>query len=372
MVGALDKLPVDCLLGRSSFGKTLSKQNVLDQWQNNTSTLSSECNEAFVLTRQQKVLEEAQKQADEVVDRENALAVRNLFKKETKKEVLTEGVLPTLFEEPERGEIDEESPKGVVEESGMENLLLNILDRNRGQVIEDQRADVTLDKALSKALQKTPMEGDSYFIENNLLMHRKFLEDVHDGVRHVDRVVVPEAYRNEILRVAHTIPLAGHMGSTKTLNRIEAHFFWPGISLDVRKFCATCPQCQIVARKLKSHRAPLNPVKSETEPFRKIAIDIVGELPRTTTGYKYILIVDYATRYPEAIPLRNTSSKTIADALVQYFCRVGIPEELVSDQGSNFISNLMAQLYDQLGITKIQTQCITRKQTVWLNVSTVL
>ena len=47
--------------------------------------------------------------------------------------------------------------------------------------------------------------------------------------------------------------------------------------------------------------------------------------------------------------------KTITDALVQYFCRVGIPEELVSDQGSNFISNLMAQLYDQLRITKIQT-----------------
>ena len=84
-----------------------------------------------MLTRQQKVLEETQKQADEVVDRENALAVRNLSQKETKKEVLKDGVLPTLFE-PERGEIDEESPKGLVEESGMENLLLNILDRNRG------------------------------------------------------------------------------------------------------------------------------------------------------------------------------------------------------------------------------------------------
>ena len=144
-----------------------------------------------MLTRQQKVLEEAQKQADELVDCENALAVRNLSKKEMK-EVLKEGVLPTLFEEPERGEIDEESPKGVAEESGMENLLLNILDRNRGQVIEDQRTDVTLDKARSKALQKAPEEGNSYFSENDLLMHRKFLEDVHDGVRYVDRLVVPE------------------------------------------------------------------------------------------------------------------------------------------------------------------------------------
>ena len=105
-----------------------------------------------MLTRRQIVLEEAQKHADEVVDRENALAVRNLSKKETKKEVLKEGVLQTLFGQPEQGQIDEDSPKGVVEESGMENLLFDILDRNRGQVIEDQQADVTLDKARSKTL----------------------------------------------------------------------------------------------------------------------------------------------------------------------------------------------------------------------------
>ena len=116
------------------------------------------------------------------------------------------------------------------------------------------------------------------------------------------------------------------------------------------------PAHQLVARKLKSNRAPFSPVAFVTEPFRKIAIDIVGELPRSSTGYKYILtIVDYATRYPEAIPLRSVSSKTVADALVQYFCRMGIPQELVSDQGSNFVGRLMTQLYEQLRITKIKT-----------------
>ena len=84
------------------------------------------------------------------------------------------------------------------------------------------------------------------------------------------------------------------MGSKKTFDQIASHFSWPGLSFDVRKYCATCPQCQLVARKLKSKRAPLKPVEIVTEPFKKIAIDIVGELPRTTTGYKYILtIVDY-------------------------------------------------------------------------------
>ena len=79
-----------------------------------------------------------------------------------------------------------------------------------------------------------------------------------------------------------------------------------------------------------------------TEPFKKIAINIVGELPRTTTGHKYILtIVDYATWYPEAIPLRTRNAKTVAEALIQYFSGVGIPDEIVSDQGSNFMSKLL-------------------------------
>ena len=93
-----------------------------------------------------------------------------------------------------------------------------------------------------------------------------------------------------------------------------------------------------------------------TEPFKKIAMDIVGELPRTTTSYTYILtIVDYVTRYPEALPFRSTSSKAVAHELIHYFSRVGIHEERVSDQGSNFMSKLMAQQYEQLDITKIET-----------------
>ena len=91
---------------------------------------------------------------------------------------------------------------------------------------------------------------------------------------------------------------------------------------------------------MKSQRAPLKPVEVVTEPFKKIAMDVVGELPKSTSGLKYILtIVDYATRYPEAIPLRTTSSKAVADSLIQCFSKIGIPEEIVSDQGSNFMSN---------------------------------
>ena len=67
-------------------------------------------------------------------------------------------------------------------------------------------------------------------------MHRKFSKEMHNGEKYVDRVVVPESYRNEILRVGHTIPLAGHMRGAKTLNRIAANVFWPGLLFDVCKY----------------------------------------------------------------------------------------------------------------------------------------
>ena len=286
-------LPVDCLFGRSSFGKTLSRQNILEQWEENVSAAVAGGQEAFVVTRRQRALEETQLRADD-----------SLSKKETKRESPEEGDLQTLFQ----GKIPEEKGKEnsenvtVVTEPEKDNFPVNILDRNRNQLIVDQTFDVTLEKIRRKAFQKVPEESDGYFFTNDLLFHRKYLSDEHNGTRYVDRIVVPESYRNEILRVEHTIPSSGHMGSKKTFDQIASHFSWPGLSFDVRKYCATCLQCQLVARKLKSKRVPIKPVENVTEPFKKIAVDIVGELPT---------ILDKSTCYSTAICI--------------FFCHFSVP-----------------------------------------------
>ena len=106
---------------------------------------------------------------------------------------------------------------------------------------------------------------------------------------------MPESYRNEILRVGHTFPSSGHMGSKKTFDRIASHFSWPGLSFDVRKILCNLSSMSVGSQEIKVKKSTLKPVEIVTESFKKIAIDIVGELPRKTTGYKCILtIVDYA------------------------------------------------------------------------------
>ena len=95
--------------------------------------------------------------------------------------------------------------------------------------------------------------------------------------------------------MAHTHLLGAHFGMEKTRERILDRFYWPGIKQDVEQYCRAYPECQRVAPR-PSVRNPLIPMPIIETPFDRLALDIVGPLPRTSRGHKYILVlVDYAT-----------------------------------------------------------------------------
>ena len=101
-------------------------------------------------------------------------------------------------------------------------------------------------------------------------------------------------------------------------------------------------------------KAPLLPLPIIGEPFQKIAMDIVRLLPRS--GNCYVLVMcDYATQYPEAIALRRIDAELVAEELIKVFSRVGVPQEILTDQRSNFTSQLLAELYQLLHVHPIRT-----------------
>ena len=117
-----------------------------------------------------------------------------------------------------------------------------------------------------------------------------------------DQIVLPPSYRAEVLRLAHDVPMAGHLGRERTLTRLRRRFWWPGIVADVTEYCRTCEECQ--RHSPRPPKSPMIPMPIIGEPFKRIAMDIVGPLPKTSSGKQFILVVsDYATRYPEAFPL---------------------------------------------------------------------
>ncbi len=92
-------------------------------------------------------------------------------------------------------------------------------------------------------------------------------------------------------------------------------------------------------------------------PMERIAIDVLGPLPESDRGNKYLLIaMDYFTKWPEAYVLPNQEAITVAEVLVREFiCRFGTPMELHSDQGRNFESAVFREMCHLMGITKTRT-----------------
>ncbi|KAJ1184470.1 hypothetical protein NDU88_001276 [Pleurodeles waltl] len=88
-------------------------------------------------------------------------------------------------------------------------------------------------------------------------------------------------------------------------------------------------------------------------PFERVGINIVGPLdPKTALGNRFILVlVDHATRYPEAIPLRTVTAPVVTRALLGIFTHVGFPKEVVSDRGTNFMSSYIKSMWDECGVT---------------------
>ena len=85
-------------------------------------------------------------------------------------------------------------------------------------------------------------------------------------------------------------------------------------------------------------------------------MDIEGPFPRMRRGNRFILVLsDYVTRYPEAIALRTMSASKIAEVLIDIFARHGIPDETLTDQGTNFTSALLGELYRLIGIKALRT-----------------
>ena len=147
----------------------------------------------------------------------------------------------------------------------------------------------------------------------------------------------------KIIRENHCSVSGGHKGATKTYERIRENFYWPNMRDQIRKFVRECETCKLYKAVRIKTKLPMRITDTPSESFEKIEIDIVGPLPETENGNKYILTIqDNLTKYSDGIPLRNTESKTIALAFAENFItRFGCPKIIHTDQGSNFISQLM-------------------------------
>ncbi len=160
-----------------------------------------------------------------------------------------------------------------------ESLKMSV---DREHLIREQKTDPTLTSCLSRVNQQTPDKSVFYFLDDGVLMRCWSPSFTHESVR---QIVAPQLFRLQVLTLAHDHCLFGHLGISKTYQRILRYFFWPGLKSDVVKFCRSCHTFQVSGKpNQKIPAAPLHPIPVVGEPFEHIIVDCVGPSLSTSTS----------------------------------------------------------------------------------------
>ncbi|KAH9103881.1 hypothetical protein AeMF1_019899, partial [Aphanomyces euteiches] len=169
--------------------------------------------------------------------------------------------------------------------------------------------------------------------------------------------VIPHSLVEEVLYASHSSSVAGHLGLMKTRERIRRTAYWLNWQLDCKDYVSKCPDCSRAKGGRPWRQGPMQrmPIYSLRGPFGLLVVDALGPLPTTNRGNKYILVfADYFTRWVEAFPVADLKTSTFSRVLIdEVLCRFGIPDKLLSDRGSNFVSELATTMYTTLGIHKL-------------------
>jgi hypothetical protein len=203
----------------------------------------------------------------------------------------------------------------------------------------------------------TYLTGDSVYLLSGGTLYRqsKFLSKKRTRIKDSPlQLVVPKDLVSELLREYHDN--MAHLGSAKTLLKLQQSFFWPNMADFVTDYIKKCDTCASMKSYSRLTRAELHPMPASF-PMDFVTMDIVGPLPSTPSGNTYLLcIVDAFTKWPEAFPLHDTTAETIATVFVEQFVwRHGCPKRVLTDRGTNFNSELMKQVHNLLGAQPVFT-----------------
>ncbi|XP_055622017.1 uncharacterized protein K02A2.6-like [Toxorhynchites rutilus septentrionalis] len=171
------------------------------------------------------------------------------------------------------------------------------------------------------------------------------LSIVNGCIMFSERLIIPKAFRKRCLTQLHK----GHPGIQRMKSIARSYVYWPGIDEEITSYVKTCDSCALEARSPQKV-APESWPKT-TLPWQRIHIDFAGPLEDTY----YLIVVDAHSKWPEIYPtLKITTSETIR-LLRSLFANKGMPETLVSDNGTQFSSVLFEQFCYENGINHLKT-----------------
>ncbi len=216
---------------------------------------------------------------------------------------------------------------------------------SRRELIQRQKRDGSLEECMLLAESGLRVYG----LRQGVLVH----EMIGDCGEECTKIVLPQSDRNRVLKMADDN--CGHLDARKVRGKLNRLFTWPGMAKDIGNYVESCDVC-LRANKSGNRPAKLQERPVVDEPFNVVAVDIVGPLLKGKGGAQYILAYAcMATRWPEAILLRNVTASEVSQAFNQIVCRTGLPDTVLTDRGSVFTGKVFRRTCELFGYGQITT-----------------
>ena len=211
------------------------------------------------------------------------------------------------------------------------------------EILEAQASDEYCQSVL---VAQVGRKGSPFFEDDSGLLCRNHPRDPD-----VIQIVLPLLLRHRVLRLAHYHPLAGHPGQTRLLKRLRRTYYWPQMSADAATTVRECISCAKNRVRLLRQAGAMKLFQA-VRPLEDLAIDILGPLPKSKQGYSFILVItDRFSKLTQAVPLKAIKATDVSVALVnEWLFKYGAPKRLLSDNGSQFVSDLFSRVCDMLRV----------------------
>jgi hypothetical protein len=255
----------------------------------------------------------------------------------------------------------------IIHKSGKSNTAADALSRT--EIPDLDNNEINLESELESDYEDDIYNRSTKQIEIHMITQSNGMSDENsesddEDTNRLDNTprvkIIPDLDKDkiDIIEEFHDNKLMGHRGIRGTLKRIQDQgVTWKGMRKDIRKYIKKCQKCK-ENKVIINRKVPMTITDTPERPIQKIALDVVGPLPETEGGNKYLLTCQcLLTKWVAITPMKTQDADATACALVENILLVGIgfPEVILTDQGPNFTSKLFRKTCKLLGIEKIQT-----------------
>lgn len=240
------------------------------------------------------------------------------------------------------------------DDSDVENIpVFEAIEEDR--IASEQDADNCC-KPIIELLKRDDLNARQQLaIKNFKLIGERLLKKVKIDREYKYVTVVPTSMRASVLQSCHDN--SAHLGIDKTYKKIATRFFWPKLKSCVSNYVNSCIHCQ--KRKSSNHKPYGRPqlMPAPKGLFDLVGIDTWGKVTPSSKGHKWVLtIVDHFSKWVTLVPLKKHDTITVCKKLKKHFLRIfGNPREIISDRGTNFVSEEANRFFRKEGIRRLKT-----------------